>query len=49
MVEDNRFPLQSADDVRDLMESAQDAGEALGNGFVNASIGFFSAKITGVC
>ena len=48
MVEHDRFPLLSVDDVRDLMESAQDAREASGEAFVNASISFFSAKITDV-
>jgi hypothetical protein len=48
MVEHDCFPLLSVHDVRDRVESARDAGEALGNAFVDASIGFFSAKITGV-
>jgi hypothetical protein len=48
MVEHDRFPLPSVHDVRDRVESARDAGAALGNAFVDASIGFFSAKITGV-
>lgn len=51
MVECDRFPVPSVDDVRDLrdlVESARDAGEALGTSFVDASIGFFSAKVTGV-
>ena len=47
-VEHGRFPVLSVDDARDLMESARHAGEAFGNTFVNASIGFFSAKITNV-
>jgi len=48
MVEHDRFPLPSVHDVRDGVESARAAGEAVGNTFVNASIGFFSANITGV-
>jgi hypothetical protein len=47
-VEHGRFLLLSVDDARDLMESARHAGEAFGNTFVNASISFFSAKITNV-
>lgn len=48
MVEHDRFPLTSVHDVRARVESARHAGEALGKSFVDASIGFFSAKITDV-
>ena len=48
LVKDDRFLLLPVNDVRDLVESARVAREALGEAFVSASIRFFTAKITDV-